>query len=86
MLILSRRRLESIRIGEDILITVLEVEPGGQVRLGIEAPRTYRILREELLASVVAENRQAVAGADAVSRLSALLPPVADDTKGTTGS
>ena len=49
MLILARRRNETIQISDDIKVTVLEVK-GNQVRLGIEAPGDVKILREELLA------------------------------------
>lgn len=55
MLILSRRIKESLRIGDDILLTVLEVQ-GDVVRLGIEAPRGVTILREELYQQVSQEN------------------------------
>jgi carbon storage regulator len=48
MLVLGRKRGESIVIGERVHITVLEIA-GGQVRLGIEAPRDVVILREELV-------------------------------------
>ena len=44
MLALTRRRREVIRIGDDIYVTVLSIR-GGQVRLGIEAPRDLRIER-----------------------------------------
>jgi len=47
MLVLARRRNEGIVIGEGITITVVEIR-GNQVRLGIEAPKQVRILREEL--------------------------------------
>ncbi len=48
MLVLTRRLGESIVIGENIIVTVLSVK-GGQVRLGIEAPKEVSIQREELL-------------------------------------
>ena len=46
-LVLTRKQHESIRIGDDIRITVTRIQ-GGHVRLGIEAPRAVRILRAEL--------------------------------------
>jgi len=46
MLVLSRRPLERIRIGENIIVTVVGIQPG-RVRLGIEAPG-QRIIREEV--------------------------------------
>ncbi len=47
MLVLSRKALQSVVIGDDIRITVVRVE-GNQVRIGIEAPQDVRILRGEL--------------------------------------
>lgn len=48
MLVLSRKRDEVIVIGDDIRITVVDIR-GDKVRLGIYAPRTVRVRREELL-------------------------------------
>lgn len=59
MLILARKAGEKLVIDGDIIVTVLEVGRGGQVRLGIDAPRKHRILRGELLDEVSAENRGA---------------------------
>jgi carbon storage regulator len=47
MLILSRRPNESLHIGKDVVITVLGIH-GQQVRLGIDAPKTVVIDREEV--------------------------------------
>ncbi|MCA9246593.1 MAG: carbon storage regulator [Planctomycetales bacterium] len=47
MLVLSRKAGERIRIGDDICITVVRVAQNG-VRLGIEAPAHFTIMREEL--------------------------------------
>ena len=47
MLILTRKSGESITIGDDVKITVIEVK-GKQVRIGIDAPRNYIIHREEV--------------------------------------
>lgn len=47
MLILSRRNGESIRIGDEVTITVLQVK-GGQVKIGINAPREVAVHREEV--------------------------------------
>lgn len=59
MLLLSRRSKEKIRIGEDIVLTILEVQ-GDVVRLGIEAPQGVIILREELYQQVRSENLAAL--------------------------
>jgi carbon storage regulator CsrA len=48
MLILSRKMNQQIRIGDDIVLTVLKVK-GNKVRLGIEAPREVEVVRAELL-------------------------------------
>lgn len=47
MLILSRRNGESIRIGDEVTITILQSK-GGQVRIGIDAPREVAVHREEV--------------------------------------
>ncbi len=59
MLVVSRRPGQSILIGRDIEVFVLEVD-GMQVRVGINAPRSIRVLRRELLTQVETENRRAV--------------------------
>ena len=48
MLVLTRRINERIMIGDDIVVTVLEVH-GDQVRIGIDAPREIKVFREEVL-------------------------------------
>jgi len=62
MLVLTRRTGESIVIGNDIVVTVLEVRHD-QVRIGIDAPRTVQVHREEVFAQVMRENTAAVASA-----------------------
>lgn len=46
--------MESVMIGDDIVVKVLSVNKGGTVRLGIEAPPNVDVYREELMASVKA--------------------------------
>lgn len=48
MLVLSRKTSERILIGDDIAITIVRIGPNS-VRIGIEAPKTMNIVREELL-------------------------------------
>lgn len=48
MLVLSRKNGESIQIDDNIFVTVTEVK-GGRVRLAIDAPRSIRIVRKEVL-------------------------------------
>jgi carbon storage regulator len=59
MLILTRKKDEAIRLGEDIRIVLVQIK-GGQVRLGIECPSNMRVLREELYEAVRKENMNAV--------------------------
>jgi carbon storage regulator len=61
MLVLTRRPGERITIGDDIVITVISAS-GGQVRLGISAPRTVQVLREEIYKAMQEENREAGKG------------------------
>lgn len=47
MLVLSRKETQRIRLGDDIVITVVRIG-GDKVRLGIEAPKDMLVLRDEL--------------------------------------
>ena len=58
MLVLSRRVGESVVIGDDVTITVLEVR-GDVVRIGIDAPRSVAVNRAELLKELEDSNRTA---------------------------
>ena len=58
MLVLSRRVDQSIVVGADIVITVLDIR-GDQVRLGVRAPRDIAVHREEVAADIRAANEQA---------------------------
>jgi len=55
MLVLTRKIGESIRIGDDITITVLDTRGDG-VRIGIDAPRGVKIQREEIIRAVTEAN------------------------------
>ncbi|MGX5697376.1 carbon storage regulator [Agromyces soli] len=61
MLVLTRKSSERVLIGDDIVVTVLEVRGDSSVRLGIEAPRDRRIQREEIVVEVADANRAAAA-------------------------
>ena len=75
MLVLTRRIGESVLIGDDVEVTLLDVK-GDSIRIGIAAPRTTRIQRAEIVEAVGAENAQAAhAGADAEAALKAALAP-----------
>jgi carbon storage regulator len=60
MLILTRKSGESIVVGENITVTILEV-CGTQVKIGIEAPKDIRIYRQEVYERIIAENKAAAA-------------------------
>ena len=66
MLVLTRRLGQSIVIGDDVVVTVLE-STGDSVRLGITAPREVPVHREEVVAEIEATNRRAAAAATAPS-------------------
>lgn len=58
MLVLSRKLDESIIIGDDVVITVVDVK-GEQVKIGITAPRSVSIHRKEVYEAIQEENRAA---------------------------
>lgn len=60
MLVLTRRPGQSVYIGDDVKITLVEIK-GSQVRIGIEAPDSVRIFREEIYLQIQEENRTAAA-------------------------
>lgn len=69
MLVLTRRANQSIVIGQDIVVTVIEVR-GDHVRLGIDAPREVTVHRDEVAAEIRAANRAALSSDSVdVSRL-----------------
>jgi len=59
MLVLSRKLNETIMIGDDIELKIVEVK-GDTVRIGIEAPKALEILRGELVTSISATNTEAL--------------------------
>lgn len=68
MLILARRVDESIVIGDEIIVSVVDIK-GDQVKLGIEAPREIKVYRREVYEAIQAENL-------AAARTSAVLPAI----------
>ncbi|HOP75600.1 MAG TPA: carbon storage regulator CsrA [Bacillota bacterium] len=58
MLVLTRKKNESIIIGDDIKITVVEVK-GDQIKLGITAPKQISVHREEIYLEIQRENQLA---------------------------
>ena len=59
MLALSRRVNESIIVGNDIEVTILEVK-GDQVKIGISAPKSVPIYRKEIYLQIKESNKEAV--------------------------
>ena len=62
MLALSRKVNESIVIGNNIEITILEVK-GEQVKIGIKAPKSVPVYREEVYTQIKEANKEAVSDA-----------------------
>lgn len=75
MLVLSRKVGERLLIGDDIVVTILDSRGDG-VRIGIDAPRSLKVHRAEVIEAVTAANKEALA-APAVSeeQVLDLLPP-----------
>ncbi len=59
MLVLTRRAGQSIRLGDDILIKIVDID-GSQVKIGIEAPKGILIFREELYEKLRESNIEAL--------------------------
>jgi carbon storage regulator len=82
VLVLTRRANQSIMIGHEIVVTVLEVR-GDQVRLGIKAPRSIDVHREEIFAQLQQANRDAVRSTSEGLESLEGLPHGADEHEGT---
>jgi len=65
MLILNRKEGESIIIGDNVEIRILEIQDG-KIKIGIEAPKEITILRKEVYDSVVEENKNALSSEEDV--------------------
>jgi len=73
MLVLTRRQGQAIVIGDNVVVRVVELK-GDQVRLGIDAPRSVIVHREEIAEEIRAENL-AARQAEAVNLADLPLPP-----------
>jgi carbon storage regulator len=58
MLVLSRKKDQAIMLGDNIEITIIEIQ-GDQVRIGINAPKNVTIYRKELFLEIQEENKKA---------------------------
>ena len=76
MLVLTRRLGESINIGDEIKITVVDID-GKQVKVGIEAPRDVAIFREEVYERIKQENiRAAAASSDELRKAAQVIKKI----------
>ena len=62
MLVLTRRLNEAIQLGDDVQITVVGID-ADRVKIGIDAPRSMKIYRKELLDDVMRANKEAAQAA-----------------------
>lgn len=72
MLVLSRKPNQSIMIGEEIEVVVLEVK-GDTVKIGLKAPREVKVYRQEIYAEIKAENERAAVTRSATTDAAKLL-------------
>jgi carbon storage regulator len=82
MLVLTRKAGESVIIGDDVVVTVLETR-GDVVRIGIKAPRSVQVHREEVYRELQTANREAASpGEDAIRAVTEMLRPAAVEPPG----
>ncbi len=72
MLVITRKNRESILIGEDIEIQIIEIGHG-KVKIGIQAPKSCRIVRKEILDQIEKSNQEAMLDIEEID-VSVLLP------------
>ena len=58
MLILSRKIDQKIRIGDNIVLTIIDIK-GDQVKIGVEAPNDVKVFRQEVFSAIQSENKAA---------------------------
>ncbi len=73
MLVISRKREESLVIGDNIEIKIVKIEENS-VKIAIDAPRDLKILRKELIQDIKAQNKKSISGnmMDAISKIESL--------------
>ncbi len=72
MLILARKVDEQIIIGDDIVISIVDIK-GDQVKLGIQAPQNVKVYRHEVYEAIQKENRAAVRTATELPKIEKLV-------------
>lgn len=70
MLVLSRYKDQSIYIGDDIVVTIVDVR-GDRIRLGIEAPANVPVHRQEIYEAIQRENSEGASGREGGARVAA---------------
>lgn len=84
MLVVTRKKGEKVLIGDDIVVTIIDVRRDG-VRVGVDAPRGIRIQRLEVVEALAEANAEAAQAGDASTEealaqiLGARVTPAADD-------
>ena len=68
MLILSRKINEKIMIGDNIAVSIIEIR-GDQVRIGVDAPKSVKVFRQEVYEAIKAENKAASESTPAIPQL-----------------
>ncbi len=73
MLVISRKREESLVIGDNIEVKIVKIEENS-VKIAIDAPRDLKILRKELIQDIKAQNKKSISGnmMDAISKIESL--------------
>jgi carbon storage regulator len=87
VLVLSRKVGEQVRIGENIVVTIVAVE-GAKVRVGVQAPLETRVVRQELVdrAATPSQGAQQVAPASPAAAANPCLMVEATPTEGTSAT
>lgn len=80
MLILSRKVNESIMIGDQIAISVVEFK-GDQVKLGIKAPKEVKVYRQEVYEAIQLENKAAARTGTTLPQIDSIIDSVSKKTE-----
>ena len=81
MLVLTRKKGEKLMVGDNIVITVVDVE-GDRVRIGVDAPRDVSVHRKEVYDAIVEENRLAMKAPFELAGLSDIIEKAGSAKKG----
>lgn len=85
MLVLSRKKGQSIMLGDNIELTIIEIQ-GDQVRIGINAPKSVQVYRKELFLEIQEENKKAAGSSklelESILKLKDIKAKVKDNDQG----